>query len=91
MPSNILELLHCWKTQGQGHSKEANWKIIPALLTLIIWRERNRRLFEDLESNVLCLKSSFFRLLLDWVVAYVPNFSSSNLVDLVDLLDFRYQ
>jgi hypothetical protein len=23
MPSNILELLHCWKTQGRRQSKEA--------------------------------------------------------------------
>jgi hypothetical protein len=37
---------------------------------------------------VLRLKSSFLRSLLDWAVAYVPNFSSSNIVDLVNFLDF---
>jgi hypothetical protein len=32
MPSNIQELLHCWIVQGRGHSKEAIWKVISALL-----------------------------------------------------------
>jgi hypothetical protein len=29
MPCNILELLHCWKTQGRKQSKEAIWKSHP--------------------------------------------------------------
>jgi len=43
----------CWKVQWQGHPKEAIWKVIPALLIWSIWKERNGRLFEDSESNVL--------------------------------------
>jgi hypothetical protein len=65
MPSNIQELLHCWRTQGWGHPKEAIWKVIPAFLTWNIWREENQCLFEDCESNVLRLKSSFLRSLLN--------------------------
>ena len=45
----------------------------------------NQHLFGDCESNVLSLKSSF----LSWAVVYVPNFSSSNLVDLVTFLYCR--
>jgi hypothetical protein len=37
---------------------------------------------------VLQLKSSFLSAL-DWVVTFVPNFSSSNLVNFVNFLDFR--
>lgn len=55
MPRNILELRHCWNTQGQGHYNEATWKVFPALLMWSILKERNRRLFEDL-SYVFCLK-----------------------------------
>jgi len=33
-------LLHCWKTQGRGHSNEAIWKVIIALLMWSIWREK---------------------------------------------------
>jgi hypothetical protein len=32
MPSNILKLLHYWKTQRLGHPKEAIWKVIPTPL-----------------------------------------------------------
>jgi hypothetical protein len=59
MPSNILQLLHCWKYLGREHPKVAIWKVIPALLMWSIWREWNCRLFEDSETNVFFLKSSF--------------------------------
>jgi hypothetical protein len=54
-----------------------------------IWKKRNRRLFEDCESNALQLKSPFLSTLLDWVVSFVPNFSSFCFVDFVNFLDFR--
>jgi hypothetical protein len=54
-----------------------------------ILREWNQHLFEDYESNELYLKSSFLRSLLDWVVVYVLNFSFSNILNLVNFLDFR--
>jgi hypothetical protein len=89
MPGNIIELLQCWKSQGQGHSKEAIWKFIIAFLMWSILRETNRHHFEDRETALLCLKFLFLRSLLDWAVVYVPTFSSSNLFDLVNFLDSR--
>jgi hypothetical protein len=47
------------------------------------FERENQHLFEDCESNVLQLKSSFFSALLDWAVTFIPNFSSSNLENLV--------
>jgi hypothetical protein len=41
-PSNILQLLHCWKFLRWGHPKEAIWKVFPTLLLWTIWKERNR-------------------------------------------------
>jgi hypothetical protein len=86
MPNNIKELLHCWKEQGRGHPKEIIWKVISALLIWSIWGEMNRRIFEDSETNVFFLKSSFLRSLLGWVLVNVPNFVSTNLVDLISFL-----
>jgi hypothetical protein len=71
MPNNIQEFLHCWKVQGRGHPKEAIWKVIPALLMWSIWREMNRRIFEDSETNVFFLKSSFLRFLMGWCYGLV--------------------
>jgi hypothetical protein len=84
---NVPQLLHCWKFLGHGHPREAIWKAIPALLMWGIWREKNRRIFEDSESSVLLLKSSFLRFLLNWALAHVPTFSSGNLVNLICFLD----
>jgi len=88
MPGTILELLHCWMMQGWRQSKEAIWKVIPSLRMWTIWRERNSHLFEDCETNVLLLKASFLQLPFK-LGTFVPNFSSSNLVDFVNILDFR--
>jgi hypothetical protein len=46
----------------------------------------NRRIFENSETNVLFLKSSFLRSLLGWVLVNVPNFVCTNLVDLIGFL-----
>jgi hypothetical protein len=46
----------------------------------------NRRIFEDSSANVLFLKSSCLRSLLGWVLVNVPNFVSTNLVDLISFL-----
>jgi len=80
-------LLNCWKFLGHEHPGEAIWKVIPAFLMWSIWRERNRRIFEDNEYDVLLLKSSFLRSLPNWALVHVPTFSSGNLVDLICFLD----
>jgi hypothetical protein len=88
-PGNVPQLLHCWKFLGHGYPREAIWKVIPALLMWSIWRERNRRIFEDSESNVLLLKSLFLRSLLYWAHAHVPTFSSGDLIYLICFLNFN--
>jgi hypothetical protein len=57
---------------------------------LFMWRKVNWRPFETYEYNVLGLKSYFLRSLLDWVIVDVHNFSSSNLEDLDNFLDFKH-
>jgi hypothetical protein len=86
---NVPQLLHCWEFLGHGHPREAIWKVIPALLMWSIWRERKCWIFGDSESNVLLLKSSFLRFLLDWALAHVPTFSLGNLVDHICFLDYN--
>jgi hypothetical protein len=43
----------------------------------------NHRIFEDSETNMFFLKSSFLKSLLGWVLVNFPNFVSTNLVDLI--------
>jgi hypothetical protein len=46
----------------------------------------NHSIFKVSETNVLFLKSSFLKSLLGWVLVNVPNFVSTNLVDLICFL-----
>ena len=75
MPKSVFELLACWQgcfgCHRNGH----------------IWRERNSRSFEDIESYLPNLKLFIFRTLLDWLTA-IRNFSLFSTVDLLDLCNF---
>jgi hypothetical protein len=62
----------------------------PAPITNVVGKasfEKIHRLFEDSETNVLLLKFSFLRSLLDWATVHVPNFPSRNLIDLICYLN----
>ena len=76
MPRSVFELLACWEGQcweGQfGHHRNGHiWMVIPHCLMWCIWRERNSRSFEDMESFMPDLKF-FFRTLLDWLSDVEP-------------------
>jgi len=77
---------------GGDVPKRPSEKVIPAFLMWNIWRERNRCFLVYCEVQPDMFKILFFfflRSLLDWDVVYVPSFSSSNLLDLVNFLDCR--
>ena len=59
----------------------------PHCLMWCIWRERNSRSFEDIESYFPNLKLFIFRTLLDWLTA-IRNFSLFSTVDLLNLCNF---
>jgi hypothetical protein len=65
MPQSVLELLNSWGPAiGCGHVKEA-WRLAPLCLLWCIWRERNARLFEDVETSMVELRKRL--LLWAWV------------------------
>ena len=45
------------------------WNLVPLCL-MCLWRERNRRMFEDMESSDNQLLASFSGLLFDWSRAW---------------------
>ncbi len=63
MLSKVLALLACWQGQFRWHQSIEIWKTIPHCLMWCLWRERNSRLLEDCEMNILDLR--FLRTLLD--------------------------
>ena len=60
MPQSVVGLLACWQYK---------WLIVPHCLLWCLWRERNKRCFEDNERPIPDLKLFFFRTLLNWWAA----------------------
>jgi hypothetical protein len=82
MPRTVLELLNNWGAAiGYGHAKEA-WRLALLCLLWCIWRERNVRLFEDIETSMVELRKQLFNTLYIWIASH----HSLNVFIYVDLL-----
>jgi hypothetical protein len=56
MPRTVLELLNSWGAAiGYGRAKKA-WRLASLCLLWCIWKERNARLFKDLETSMVKLR-----------------------------------
>jgi len=63
MPSSVLDLLSGWGTLlGHGPTNHI-WKQVPLCVLWGLWRERNFRLFEDVEVPVVALCRNVFNML----------------------------
>jgi hypothetical protein len=69
MPRTVLELLTSWDALvGDGRAKEA-WRLAPLCLLWCIWRERNARLFEDVETSMVELRKRLLNMLYLWIAS----------------------
>ena len=64
-PRSIPELLFGWWNWLGKHSSQI-WNLVPLCILWCIWKERNRRTFEDLDSSGDQLLASFSGTLFDW-------------------------
>jgi len=76
MPRRVIDLLACWWSSGKQKSV-AVWKMASICLFWCLWRERNNKSFEDLESILEEILSSFYHTLYLWTMAYVHHLSFS--------------
>jgi hypothetical protein len=66
----VLELLNSWGTAiGCDRAKEA-WRLAPLSLLWCIWRERNARLFEDVETSMVELRKRLLNTLYIWIASH---------------------
>uniref|UniRef100_A0A2N9H4Z9 Reverse transcriptase domain-containing protein n=1 Tax=Fagus sylvatica TaxID=28930 RepID=A0A2N9H4Z9_FAGSY len=68
-PSQIPDLLFGW-WNWFGKRSSGVWNLIPSCLMWTIWRERNKRIFEDQETPLAKLLELFFINLYDWSRAW---------------------
>ncbi len=82
IPCKVTELLACWRKRASS-SKNVIWNAIPSCLMWLIWRERNRRAFEDSEQHSTELKLILLHTILEWMAAMISQ-PSLSLLDFID-------
>jgi hypothetical protein len=88
MPRTVFELLNSWGAAlGGGHAIEA-WRLAPLCLLWCIWRERNARLFEDVETSMVELRKRLLNTLYFWIAPH-HSLSSFTFVEFLNLFFVR--
>jgi len=81
-----IKLLNSWgPVIGCARAKEA-WRLAPLCLLWCIWRERNARLFEDVETSMVELRKQLLNTLYIWIASH----HSVNVFTYVDFLKLFY-
>ena len=84
IPGGVPDLLACWGNSCHSIRIRKVWDMVPLCVFWCIWWERNSRSFEGKERNLMEVKGTVLRTLLDWSkAAGIISFSS-----ILDFLDF---
>lgn len=85
MHSIVRLTLLSWSGTQVGKKRKKAWLAAPLFFLGVIWHERNRKAFEDVETSDQALKCALLFSLLALVRTHVEGFPLS-LIDLVDWL-----
>uniref|UniRef100_A0A2N9GC88 GATA-type domain-containing protein n=1 Tax=Fagus sylvatica TaxID=28930 RepID=A0A2N9GC88_FAGSY len=67
MPSGVLDLLSCWGDSCHSIRIRKLWDMVPLCVFWCLWLERNARSFEGMERNLIEVKGTVLRTLMDWM------------------------
>jgi hypothetical protein len=88
MPRTVLELMNSWGAAiWNGQLKEA-WRLAPLCLLWCIWRERNARLFEDVETTMVELRKGWLTTLYSWIAPH-HSLSAFTFVEFLNVFHVR--
>ena len=85
MHSSVRRNLLGWHGSFVGKKREKAWRVALLCLTWTIWKERNRRAFDDVARNDQKIKSIFLYTFVNWARVYIEKHTFS-LIDFVDWL-----
>ena len=77
-----------WHGSFVGKKREKAWRAALLYLMWTIWKERNRKAFDEVERNDQEIKSIFLYTFVDWVRVYIEEHTFS-LIDFVDWLAIK--
>ena len=83
MHSSVRGFLLSWCGSPVGKKKKKAWKVAPLCVFWTLWRERNRRAFNNCECLDQTIKSFFLNLFWEWVRMYIED-GSLSLLEFVD-------
>ncbi|CAN4123997.1 unnamed protein product [Withania somnifera] len=83
MPRKITETIQSWEEASVLAKNKDRWRIIPACIWWTIWKERNARCFESLDSSMLKIKLNYLLFLCFWCNQVYSNDS----ISIIDVLD----
>jgi len=86
MPRLVLELLNSWGSAIRCACAKEAWRLAPLCLLWCIWRERNARLFKDVETSMVELRKRLLNTLYIWIASH----HSLNVFTYVDFLKLFY-
>ena len=67
----MKEMLEKWFTMPLGKKDSKLWRVVPVCLLWVIWKERNKIIFEDVGFSFDGGKSSFCNSLFSWACVYL--------------------
>ena len=71
MPNSIKETILGWNDSFVENKRKKAWNATPLCLFRIVWKERNKRIFEDTELADQAILRSFLYMFSDWVRVHV--------------------
>ena len=85
MHSSVRRTLLGWHGPFMGKKRKNVWRAAPLYLMWILWKERNRRAFNNVERFGQSIKSLFMYTFVNWVRVYIENHTVS-MIDFIDWL-----
>ena len=72
-----------WHCSFVGKKRKKARRVIPLCLLWTLWKERNRKAFNDAKQSDQAIKSIFLYTFVNWVRVYIEDHTSS-MLDVVD-------
>ena len=86
--NSIQATLLSWHSRSVGKRRKKTWNVAPLCLLCTIWKERNKRAFENVELSNQEVKFSFMCNFLGWTKGGIGQESFST-VDFINWLGFQ--
>jgi hypothetical protein len=86
MPRTVLDLLTTWGAFFGHDLAKKVWQLVPHCVLWSIWRERNARLFEDVETVMVVLRKRVLNTLYLWIASRLCHLGVFTFVNFLNLL-----